>query len=53
MTTAIVGTTNPARVAPNVATAEKGALAADAVAKLREAFAMAERSSGEKWPGMR
>ena len=53
VTTAIVGTTNPARIAPNVATAEKGALPADAIAKLRDAFAKAEKASGEKWPGMR
>lgn len=53
VTTAIVGTTNPARIAPNVATADKGSLPADAVAKLRDAFAAAEKASGETWPGMR
>jgi aryl-alcohol dehydrogenase-like predicted oxidoreductase len=53
VTTAIVGTTNPARVAPNVATAEKGPLPAASVAKLRDAFRRAEAASGEKWIGMR
>lgn len=53
VSTAIVGTTNPARIAPNIATADKGPLPADAIAKLRAAFAAAEKASGETWPGMR
>ena len=53
MTTAIVGTTNPANVERNLAVLEKGPLPDDAIAALRAAFQRAEAASGEAWPGMR
>ena len=49
--TAIVGTTNPAHVAANVAATEKGPLPADQVVALRAAFAAAQRTAGEAWTG--
>lgn len=51
VSTAIVGTTNPERIARNVAAAEKGPLPPDAVAKIREAFRKAEAESGKTWDG--
>lgn len=53
VTTAIVGSTNPANVEHNLAVAERGPLPADAVAKLRDVFAKAEAASGESWEGQR
>jgi len=47
--TAIVGTTNPAHVAPNIAAADKGALPAAQVEAIRAAFAHAERADSEEW----
>ena len=47
--TAIVGTTNPAHVAPNIAAAEKGALPAAQVEAIRAAFARAEQAASEEW----
>ena len=51
VSTAIVGTTNPERIARNVAAAERGPLPPGAVAKIREAFRKAEAESGETWEG--
>lgn len=47
--TAIVGTTNPANVARNIAIASKGPLPNDVITKLRDAFRHAEAASGETW----
>ena len=47
--TAIIGTTNPENARKNLAYAAKGPLPADAVAKVRAAFAQA---SGGAWPGL-
>ena len=47
--TAIVGTTNPAHVAPNIAAAEKGTLPAAQVEAIRAAFARAEQAASEEW----
>ena len=47
--TAIVGTTNPAHVAANIAAAEKGALPAAQVEAIRAAFARAEQADSEEW----
>ncbi len=47
--TAIVGTTDAAHVAANIAAAEKGPLAEEQVAALRAAFADAERASADEW----
>jgi aryl-alcohol dehydrogenase-like predicted oxidoreductase len=53
MTTAIVGTTNPANVERNLAVLDKGPLAEDIIAKLRGAFQRAEAADGEAWLGQR
>ena len=47
--TAIIGTTNPDNARANIAAAEKGPLPAEAVRKIREAFA---KASGGQWPGL-
>jgi aryl-alcohol dehydrogenase-like predicted oxidoreductase len=47
--TAIIGTTNPNNARANIAAAEKGPLPAEAVRKIREAFA---KASGGQWPGL-
>jgi aryl-alcohol dehydrogenase-like predicted oxidoreductase len=49
--TAIIGTTNPDNARANIAAASKGPLPADAVAKIRDAFARAQQAAGEKWTG--
>ena len=51
--TAIVGTTNPAHVAANVAAAEKGPLPAAQVEAIRAAFARAEEADSEEWIAQR
>ncbi|MEQ9639000.1 MAG: aldo/keto reductase [Alphaproteobacteria bacterium] len=51
VTTAIVGSTNPAHVGRNLQIAEKGPLPAATMERLREAFRNAEQASGETWPG--
>jgi aryl-alcohol dehydrogenase-like predicted oxidoreductase len=48
---AIIGTTNPENARANVEHANKGPLAAEAVRKLREAFARAQSAAGERWTG--
>jgi aryl-alcohol dehydrogenase-like predicted oxidoreductase len=50
VSTAIVGTTNPANAERNLALAAKGPLPADAVQTIRAAFARARGS--ESWPGL-
>jgi aryl-alcohol dehydrogenase-like predicted oxidoreductase len=47
--TAIIGTTNPENARANIAAAEKGPLPAEAVRKIRDAFA---KASGGQWPGL-
>ena len=46
---AIVGTTNPAHVAANIAAADKGPLPASQVEAIRAAFARAEEADSEEW----
>jgi aryl-alcohol dehydrogenase-like predicted oxidoreductase len=53
LTTAIVGTTKAARIAANIAAAEKGPLPAPAVQQIRDAFDKAEAADGKPWPGMK
>jgi len=48
---AIVGTTDPANAAANLAAAAKGPLSDESVERLREAFHAAERASGARWTG--
>jgi aryl-alcohol dehydrogenase-like predicted oxidoreductase len=48
---AIIGTTNPDNARANLAAAEKGALPEDVVRKIRDAFARAEKASGQAWTG--
>ena len=48
---AIVGTTNPAHVAANIAAARKGPLPEDQVTALRTAFSAAQGAAGEAWTG--
>jgi aryl-alcohol dehydrogenase-like predicted oxidoreductase len=47
--TAIIGTTNPVNAQANLKAAAKGALPAEAVEKIREAFRRAR--GGDPWPG--
>jgi aryl-alcohol dehydrogenase-like predicted oxidoreductase len=51
VSSAIIGTTNPERIATNLAAAEKGPLSAAIVARIRAAFRRAEAASGEPWRG--
>jgi aryl-alcohol dehydrogenase-like predicted oxidoreductase len=50
--TAIIGTTNPENAKRNVEVAEMPPLSTETIRKIREAFAAAEKKSGEKWPGL-
>jgi aryl-alcohol dehydrogenase-like predicted oxidoreductase len=50
VTAAIVGTADPAKLTANAAAARRGPLAADAVARIRAAFATAR--GGADWPGL-
>jgi aryl-alcohol dehydrogenase-like predicted oxidoreductase len=49
--TAIIGTTNPDNATANVQHAAKGALPAEAVAKIRAAFTRAQSAASERWTG--
>jgi len=51
--TAIIGTTDPAHAAANVAATARGPLDTPVVVALREAFRRAEAASGEEWVGLR
>jgi len=51
VTTAIVGSTNPANVEANIEAASKGPLDAETLTVIRNAFARAEAASGEVWTG--
>ncbi len=50
--TGIVGTTNPENVRRNAEAAAKGPLPRDLENAIREAFAAAERRSGDRWEGL-
>ncbi len=47
--TAIIGTTNPDNARRNLEASERGPLSDDALQKIAEAFARAEKESGENW----
>jgi len=47
--TAIIGTTNPDNARRNLEVSERGPLSDDALQKIAEAFARAEKESGENW----
>ncbi len=47
--TAIIGTTNPANARRNLEAAHGGPLSDEALQKIGDAFARAEKESGEKW----
>ena len=51
VSSAIVGTTNAARIDGNIAAAEKGPLSAKTVGAIRDTFLSAESAAGEKWLG--
>jgi len=51
VSTAIVGTTNPERVAANIAAAGRGPMGRDALERIRAAFKKAEAESGQVWTG--
>ncbi|MBS38932.1 MAG: aldo/keto reductase [Thiotrichales bacterium] len=52
VSTAIVGTTDPANVQRNLEIAAKGPLPEDVVHQLRNAFQLAEAEAGEDWPSL-
>ena len=51
VSSAIVGTTNAARIDGNIAATEKGPLSAKTVGAIRDTFLSAESAAGEKWLG--
>jgi len=51
VSSAIVGTTNAARIDGNIAAAAKGALAQSTVDEIRSSFQRAESAAGESWLG--
>ena len=52
VSSAIVGTSNPANVERNLKAAAKGPLPRETVAIIQSAFRDAEAASGEPWPGL-
>ncbi len=50
--TVIIGTTNPDNARKNVVLAGKSALSAEAIKKIRDAFARAQQAEGKQWPAL-